>query len=165
MRSTHLRVAPTRGSLPAARAWVVARARENGLPTATTQVVELLASELVANALVHAGGREVVVRAGTDRQTFAVIVQDASDQMPVMRRTGPEVPGGHGMHLIQRLATQWGADRHHPHGKTVWARIATQRPQGRDRRAVPPDTPRVVRAAAHVRDPGRHAPRRRLRCA
>jgi anti-sigma regulatory factor (Ser/Thr protein kinase) len=123
MRFSRLRVMPTRGSLPAARAWVVARAREQGLSPSTTQVVELLASELVANALIHAGGREIVVGAGTGADGFEVAVEDTCDRMPVMRRTGPEVPGGHGMRLVDRLSESWGVKRAPGGGKSVWFRV------------------------------------------
>lgn len=123
MRLAHLRVAPGRGSLPAARAWVVARAREQGLTVATTQVVELLAGELVANALIHGGGPEIVVGAGADTGCFAVAVEDTSDRLPVVRRTGPEVPGGQGMRLVDRLAASWGVERSPGGGKCVWFRV------------------------------------------
>ena len=101
MTCAHLRLEPGRGSLPAARAWVVARAREQGLAPRTVQVVELLSSELMANAVIHAGGTQIVVRAGIADDCFAVAVTDGSDAWPVLRSTGPEVPGGHGMRLVE----------------------------------------------------------------
>ena len=126
MRCAHLRVDPVRGSLPAARAWVVARAREHGVPPPTMQVVELLTSELVANAVIHAGGPGIVLHAGTDAECFAVAVTDRSEAQPVLRGTGPEIPGGQGMRLVDRLAESWGVDAAPDGGKSVWFRVPLQ---------------------------------------
>jgi anti-sigma regulatory factor (Ser/Thr protein kinase) len=86
--------------------------------------VELLTSELVSNAVIHGGGAAVVVRAVLDGDFFVVAVSDTGDALPVMRSTGPEVPGGQGMRLVDRLAAAWGVDPSDDGGKTVWFRVS-----------------------------------------
>ena len=120
-----LLVSAERGALPAARSWVREQAHEHRLSDPATEVVELLTSELVANAVVHAAGTRVVLRTEDDAGYFVVRVTDGSDAMPVMRSTGPEVPGGQGMRLVDRLAESWGVEPSPGGGKTVWFRLAT----------------------------------------
>jgi anti-sigma regulatory factor (Ser/Thr protein kinase) len=119
-----LHVTAERGALPRARSWVCDQARLHGLSAPLTQVVELLTSELVANAVTHGSGPRVLLRAGVEGDFFVVSVDDGSDAMPVMRSTGPEVPGGQGMRLVDRLAESWGVDPASGGGKTVWFRVA-----------------------------------------
>jgi anti-sigma regulatory factor (Ser/Thr protein kinase) len=121
--SADLQVPAELRALPHARSWVRQQTRAHGVPSPTAQVVELLTSELVSNAVVHGGGRVVVVRAGGDGEFFVVSVTDSGDAMPVLRSTGPEVPGGQGMRLVDRLAESWGVDRAPAGGKTVWFRL------------------------------------------
>lgn len=128
MACADLRIAAERGALPTARAWVRGLARDTGLSVATTQVVELLTSELVANAVVHAAGPKVVVRAGVQGDHFVVAVADGSGAQPVLRTTGPEVPGGQGMRLVDRLADSWGVDPASDGGKSVWFRVLRSGP-------------------------------------
>jgi anti-sigma regulatory factor (Ser/Thr protein kinase) len=124
MTRIDLHVAAERGALPKARSWIRDVARSNGLSTDAGQVVELLTSELVSNAVLHGVGPDVVVRAGFDGDHFVVEVSDASDTLPVMRSTGPEIPGGQGMRLVDRLADDWGVEASHGGGKTVWFRVS-----------------------------------------
>ncbi|GAA2720761.1 ATP-binding protein [Cellulomonas aerilata] len=121
-----LHVPARRGALPAARSWVRTLARDEGLPVVVTQVVELLPSELVANAVVHGAGPTVTLRAGRDGDHVVMRVTDLGDSMPVVRSSGPEVPGGHGMRLVDRLAESWGVDAGADGGKTVWFRVETR---------------------------------------
>jgi anti-sigma regulatory factor (Ser/Thr protein kinase) len=123
MTRADLQMSAGRGAVPAARAWVRGQAADHGLSRAVAQVVELLTSELVANAVVHTAGPHVLVRAGMDGEFFVVEVTDGSDDLPVVRSTGPEVPGGQGMRLVDRLADSWGVDPGVDGGKTVWFRI------------------------------------------
>ncbi len=118
--TVHLRIEPLRRSVPAARHWATAQAHDAGLPTHLIQVVELLASELVANAVMHAARPGITLHVVVDAQRFTVAVTDASDDLPVARTTGADTPGGHGIRLIELLATTWGTDTHPGGGKTVW---------------------------------------------
>ncbi|MFC5910008.1 ATP-binding protein [Streptacidiphilus monticola] len=82
--------------------------------------VLLAASELLSNAIQHAGGvRELVVtlRDGLVR----LDVLDASPVEPRLLAPGqPTRPGGHGLQVVNRLAARWGSDPV-PGGKSVWA--------------------------------------------
>lgn len=77
---------------------------EPALPAQTRDDVLLVVSELVTNALRHAGGvtgfRIAVRGAGVE-----VTVQDASPREPAVRtHTGDWTPGGYGLPMIAKLA-------------------------------------------------------------
>jgi anti-sigma regulatory factor (Ser/Thr protein kinase) len=90
-------------------------------------VVQLLTSELVANAVVHGDSEEIEVALHLEDGVLTVGVRDMGRGMPVVRTTGPEVPGGQGLRLVERLADSVGVDRHGSGGKTVWFRVAATR--------------------------------------
>ncbi|TQF06174.1 SpoIIE family protein phosphatase [Kitasatospora acidiphila] len=78
---------------------------------------ELLTSELITNALVHAG-------APTElrlfrHQVLTVEVSDVDGHAPRMRRALEDDEGGRGMHLVNELAHRWGS-RGTRDGKVVW---------------------------------------------
>ncbi|MFD7734217.1 hypothetical protein ACFV6F_28030 [Kitasatospora phosalacinea] len=87
--------------------------------------VLLVACELLANAHRHTPGPTALdFRAeeagGAAPLRATVSVTDSGTGMPVMRPWRPEEPNGHGMHIVQRLAQDWGVVPL-PGGKTVWA--------------------------------------------
>ncbi|MFI6520691.1 SpoIIE family protein phosphatase [Spirillospora sp. NPDC050679] len=80
----------------------------------------LMASELVTNAIRHAGGRVTLrlVREGG----LVCEVFDASDGRPRIRGADGEddfAESGRGLHVVSRLATRWGV-RRTGGGKAVW---------------------------------------------
>jgi anti-sigma regulatory factor (Ser/Thr protein kinase) len=78
----------------------------------------LLTSELVANAVVHAGAPvELVV--DLDRARLAVEVIDASTDAPLARDADPFATSGRGLAMVAHLADAWGVTRVVP-GKSVW---------------------------------------------
>jgi hypothetical protein len=85
----------------------------------TSQVAELLASELLTNALVHTDD-DAVLTATVSPRGLRVEVRDF-----VAGRPGPRVPagdddtGGRGLALVQSLADAWGVCAHGV-GKAVW---------------------------------------------
>lgn len=83
--------------------------------------VQLVASELVANAIKHAPGSEAYelefVRRG---RGVRVAVADGSSLRPVVRELSSERLGGRGMVIVETLAAAWGWDER-PGGKRVWA--------------------------------------------
>ncbi|MER5928914.1 ATP-binding protein [Streptomyces sp. NPDC002054] len=85
----------------------------------------VLVSELVTNACLYAGGcHEVVLTSG---DAFRVEVFDGDTTLPrppAVTRRG--TPGGHGLHIVQRLADRWGTAAHGG-GKVVWAEIDATR--------------------------------------
>ncbi|WP_405752111.1 SpoIIE family protein phosphatase [Streptomyces sp. NBC_00012] len=79
---------------------------------------ELVLSELVTNAIRHAGGPVEVrlIRAGQ----LTCEVSDPSATQPRMRRALLTDEGGRGLYLVAQLTTRWGS-RYTRHGKTIWA--------------------------------------------
>lgn len=83
--------------------------------------VELLVSELVTNAVIHAAGApqlDVHVTLAAVR----VEVYDDDPRLPERRVPDQEGPGGRGLLLLDRLASRWDAE-HHLGGKVVWFEI------------------------------------------
>ncbi|MEV6649284.1 SpoIIE family protein phosphatase [Streptomyces sp. NPDC051219] len=79
---------------------------------------ELVASELVTNAIRYAGGPVELrlIRAGT----LVCEVSDPSSTQPRMRRARTTEEGGRGLFLIAQLTQRWGS-RYTRRGKTIWA--------------------------------------------
>ena len=78
----------------------------------------LAVSELVTNALVHAGTpMEVVV--SRRRAEVVVEVLDDNPRLPFRRHHSELAGTGRGLHLVEQLTTAWGA-RERPPGKAVW---------------------------------------------
>ena len=86
-----------------------------------TDVVKLLVSELVTNAVLHAKSEaEVVVQLRPD--VIRVEVLDRSPELPVVKDVPPEATSGRGMALVRSYASAWGT-RSLPHGKAVWFEV------------------------------------------
>jgi anti-sigma regulatory factor (Ser/Thr protein kinase) len=94
-----------------------------GLPGLTDDA-ELIVSELLTNALLHAGGTAVMVLTReNDGEGEAIMVRvwDRSPGMPLRKRPGPLADEGRGLHLVAALSS---AHDHYPSesgGKVVWA--------------------------------------------
>lgn len=78
----------------------------------------LLVSELVTNAIRHAGG-QVRVRMRRGSRTISVEVADNDTRMPRPRRAAGTDEGGRGLQLVDALADRWGV-RPTGEGKVVW---------------------------------------------
>lgn len=89
----------------------------------------VVASELVSNALEHAGGEAAVRLRMTDEQAL-LEVEDGSARRPKPRRVGAEAVEGRGLLLVTALATEWGWSPREQGGKTVWAALTV--PAGRE---------------------------------
>jgi anti-anti-sigma factor len=85
---------------------------------------QLIASELVANAVVHA---EPVIEFQIVREVpyLHIRVADGSRKEPVLIGPARAQLGGRGVVLIDALSTSWG-HRFTPTGKVVWATIGTK---------------------------------------
>lgn len=89
---------------------------------ALVSTVELLVSELVNNAVLHASSAprvEVDLRA----HSLRVAVQDSDPTMPARRDPDVTGIGGRGLLLLDRLSDRWGADPLDG-GKVVWFELA-----------------------------------------
>ncbi|MHB1583456.1 MAG: ATP-binding protein [Acidimicrobiales bacterium] len=93
--------------------------------SATGDVVCLLASELVTNAVVHAGG-VVQLALDLDDDSITVSVTDAGGGAVTRRLHDTDAPGGRGLQIVDALASAWGARDHPGRGKTVWATVRLQ---------------------------------------
>jgi anti-sigma regulatory factor (Ser/Thr protein kinase) len=81
--------------------------------------VLLVVSELVTNAIKHAGG-VTAFRLIASPDTVTVSVEDASSAAPQPQLSSPGMPGGFGWHLVQALAAEVQI-RIRPGGKAVSA--------------------------------------------
>jgi anti-sigma regulatory factor (Ser/Thr protein kinase) len=82
----------------------------------------LLVSELVTNAVRH-GEAPVTLLVDCDPAGITVVVQDAGQTLPAIRRTSRRIEGGRGLQLVSRIAADWGV-RPTARGKQVWFRLA-----------------------------------------
>ncbi|MBK5994983.1 SpoIIE family protein phosphatase [Streptomyces sp. MBT58] len=79
---------------------------------------ELIASELVTNALRYAGP-PIGLRLIRNDRTLVCEVSDPSSTQPRLRRALTTDEGGRGLFLIAQLTTRWGS-RYGARGKTIW---------------------------------------------
>lgn len=86
---------------------------------------ELLVSELVTNAHVHAPG-PACLRVKRSGKWLRLSVWDSSGEPPLIRLSGASVEGGRGLGIVEELADRWG---HYPlglsrhGGKLVWCEL------------------------------------------
>lgn len=102
-----------------------------------TDAAELVTSELVTNALVHAGTQiDVSVELCPDR--VRVEVADGSPHLPESRRYGATAGTGRGLVMVEELTDEWGAFRQGRggQGKVVWFEIGAA---GRSEAEAAPD--------------------------
>ncbi len=112
----------TAASPGVARRFVGAALRRWDAEPETIDAAQLLVSELVTNAVVHASTeiRLVVSRRG---ERIRVEVTDHDDQPPQMRPMQSDAPGGRGLGIVDGLADAWGSDPRRD-GKAVWFELA-----------------------------------------
>ena len=84
----------------------------------TLEVVTLLVSEVVTNAVLHARS-DVMITVRNDGTVVRVEVADRSEAPPVQRPVVEDSMTGRGMVLVDELADAWGT-RPSVHGKVVW---------------------------------------------
>lgn len=82
---------------------------------------QLAISEIVTNALVHAG-TDMRLRILVADQSLRVELTDGSPRMPAQRAFGPGASTGRGLLLVEELVSRWGAHAV-PDGKVVWFEI------------------------------------------
>lgn len=109
------------------------------------EVAELVVSELVTNAVVHAG-TQMHVRIVAEPEGIRVEVGDGNDHLP-MRRSWSDAAGtGRGLRIVDELADRWGAHRTED-GKIVWfevGRLAHLSPITASAAALPSGSERIV---------------------
>lgn len=105
-----------------ARHFASATAREWGLAD-LVDTIELLVSELVTNAVCHAGSHGELRLAELDDGVH-VGVTDASTDSPAVPLVDPTVASGRGLLLVRELSDAWGIDRRDD-GKVVWFELTS----------------------------------------
>ncbi|MET8612551.1 ATP-binding protein [Streptomyces misionensis] len=101
-----------------------------GVPQDVRDDALLVTSELVTNALVHAGGNRIACRLDGTADRIRIEVEDeAGDEdvaLPVACRPGPDDQHGRGLFLVEALSRGWGVA--FPPGRparVVWAELAS----------------------------------------
>jgi anti-sigma regulatory factor (Ser/Thr protein kinase) len=93
-----------------------------GVPVDDRDVVALLISEVVTNALRH-GSPPVCLRAALRDSRLTVSVDDGSTRPPTpMDDTAWDAIGGRGLHLVESLSDHWGVSVNGV-GKRVWFQV------------------------------------------
>jgi anti-sigma regulatory factor (Ser/Thr protein kinase) len=119
MATTTLEARPQ--SARAARLFVEAMLRE-WRREHVTDLVTLLTSELVTNAVVHARS-PVDLDVDCLHDGVRVCVHDRGEGVPVRRHVSIEATSGRGLALVDTLARRWGIDPE-PAGKAVWFEVS-----------------------------------------
>ena len=110
-------------SAGAARAEVAEVLRDCGA-VAQIGVAELLVTEVVANAVRHAGGEQIHLGITVGADAVRVEVGDDGDSFPVPGLPpGEDDPGGRGLMIVEGLASRWGYEKAEAGGKRVWFEI------------------------------------------
>lgn len=99
----------------------VARTLTESLGREDVETAVLVTSELVTNAVVHAGaGCELLLRGSNGALTISV-----TDPVPTSAERGrfrAELPVGRGLRLLEVLSRKWGVESR-ADGKTVWCEL------------------------------------------
>ncbi len=115
---------PQRRSVAVGRHWVVRVAASAGVTGMANQVVELLSSELLANAVLHgtehAADQPIRIEFTSDDEWVRVAITDNVAARPVVLHPEPIAPAGRGMAIVEAMSHRWGVDEHAEGGKTVW---------------------------------------------
>lgn len=133
-------VAAAVDAVPAARRQVISLAQNLGLLLSDQALenVELLASEVIANAVLHTDAPCDVSVTRTDVR-LRVEVTDTDPSLASAVEAGPDDESGRGLLLVNALADAWGT-RLEPMGKTTWFEI-TSEPSAEDRGSDGADVP------------------------
>jgi anti-sigma regulatory factor (Ser/Thr protein kinase) len=118
----HLQLAAMPTEVPrvrqAVRNWLRSAGNRCDWPTA-----ELLVSELVTNALVHAlPPLELRVQPLGATGVRIEVSDAAGNRWPTRKSTRPEAEGGRGIEIVTALASRWGTESSDS-GKLVWAEL------------------------------------------
>ena len=92
---------------------------------ANRDLVLLIASELVTNAVLHGTGRRFL-RASAIDGAVRLGVLDESPELPVQQNPTQSATSGRGLLLVDRTAAGWGVGKESSH-KEVWALISPGR--------------------------------------
>jgi PAS domain S-box-containing protein len=140
--SFEVRLPPQPSSVAEARAHVRRLLVEAGRDDLAETAV-LLVSEVVTNALLHAG-TDIDLAATLNQDGLLVQVGDGSPHLPSRRRYAATAGTGRGLLMLESLVDDWGVTAR-PAGKTVWFRISGPENDLPDENAVRTDQPGTPR--------------------
>jgi anti-sigma regulatory factor (Ser/Thr protein kinase) len=132
-----LRLAPTATAPAAARLYVRDVLQYWRLALPGEEIIdraELLADELVTNAVVHAR-TSLKLRLELRGDLLHIGVHDASPRLLRVVPDSPESEDGRGLRLVEQLSTAWGVHRGHDGGKVVWCTLRLWRQPGQSARS------------------------------
>lgn len=109
------------GAVERVRERVIERAEAWGFEDLS--YLEVVTSELVTNALVHAGSAAVVELRLITPGCVEVAVADADPRPPVKRASYEQHTRGLGLLIVEALCGEWGVRPTADGGKVVWARL------------------------------------------
>ena len=132
-----LHLAPTPTAAAAARRFVRETLQSWRLTPSDGELsdqAQLVADELVTNAVVHA---QTDMRLGLELggELLHIAVRDRDRRLPRLLPDDPQAQGGRGLRLVEWVAAAWGAQPHPEGGKVVWCTLQTSR-VGRSRPAA-----------------------------
>ncbi|WP_298458701.1 ATP-binding protein [uncultured Cellulomonas sp.] len=118
-------------SVAPARRWAREKFDAAGVEPAVRDLLVLLVSEVVTNAVEHAAP-PLLLRIDVTDEATRVEVEDRARELPILKDPEPSEPGGRGIKFVDDLATRWGTEPPStPDGvKTVWFEVA-HRPDDR----------------------------------
>lgn len=121
-----LELQPEPWSVRAARAWV----RDQVPPLEEDQALalELLTSELVTNAVLHAG-TQLTVGVAPLVDGVLVTVADRNEDAPELQPFSENRTSGRGMMLLSGMSRRWGVTQDRD-GKTVWFVLSAAEERG-----------------------------------
>ena len=115
---------PARAAAQQARRFVGETLRSWHIGAGPVDVACQLATELVTNAVLHAGSDVELALEGWD-QRVRVEVIDASEVIPEPRQAPPALgTTGRGLALVKGMSSTWGVTPREP-GKSVWFELST----------------------------------------
>ncbi|WP_171053044.1 ATP-binding protein [Streptomyces marianii] len=123
-----LEVGPDPAEVGRARRWARSRLAGSGIgdDEPLAEILVLLISELVTNAVVHTGCPAVLRMlfglGAAEAGTVRVEVADSCSRPPQPRRSAGDDTGGRGLELVDGLADRWGWKREGA-GKSIWCEV------------------------------------------
>jgi anti-sigma regulatory factor (Ser/Thr protein kinase) len=121
-----LNLVPSQRAPRLARAFAADALQSWAAPAREVDAVQLVVSELVTNAVLHAPeSPSIILELFRTSEAVRVLVSDHSPREPV-RREGPapwSAGSGRGVALVDSIADRWGTEPRSPRGKTVWCEL------------------------------------------
>ena len=109
-------------SVGAARRFVRDVLKTRLVDDGVVSTVELLTSEVVTNAIIHArSGPLLAVEVGDN--VVRVAVRDSSPELPVRRLAHLDDLSGRGVVIVEELASAWGVELERSGAKRVWFEV------------------------------------------